>query len=101
MATLLVFLYYVAMGAKTETLTIGVVSDTHSKWPDGLIEAFEGVDMIIHAGDIGKRAILQKLRLIAPVHSVCGNMDSAWTSNGSPEVEWIPAGKHLLYVVHD
>ena len=44
------------MAAKPKTgliHPIGVVSDTHAlAWP-GLLEALSGVEMIIHAGDIG------------------------------------------------
>jgi putative phosphoesterase len=96
-----VFLYYGDMISADEQLNIGVISDTHGKLPKGLADIFDGVDMIIHAGDIGDREILRKLRRIAPVHSVRGNMDSAYTADGSPEIEWIQAGQHLLYVIHD
>ena len=38
-------------------------------------EAFSGVDLILHAGDVGGDEILDELGLIAPVHAVYGNTD--------------------------
>jgi putative phosphoesterase len=56
-------------------LKIGVISDTHGLFDDRLTAIFEGVDAIIHAGDIGKLDVIQKLEQIAPVLAVEGNND--------------------------
>ena len=54
---------------------IGVISDTHS-WYDSAVEAhFKDVDHILHAGDIGDMRVLHRLREIAPVTAVRGNID--------------------------
>ncbi len=37
--------------------------------------AFAGVDLIVHAGDVGGRSVLAALRAIAPVNAVSGNVD--------------------------
>jgi len=60
--------------------TIGVVSDTHAprkarELPSGLMEGLEGVDLIIHAGDINNDSVICELEAIAPVHAVAGNTD--------------------------
>ncbi len=55
--------------------TIGLVSDTHGFLDPDLIEVFDGVDHIIHAGDIGDPEILERLREIAPTTAVRGNID--------------------------
>ena len=39
-------------------------------------DALKGVDLILHAGDVGGSEILEELRLIAPVRAVCGNTDA-------------------------
>ncbi|MDF2840318.1 MAG: phosphoesterase, family [Clostridia bacterium] len=62
-------------------MKIGVISDTHMKSPDKLLPnavflAFEGVDMILHAGDILIEEVLIQLEAIAPVIAVAGNNDS-------------------------
>lgn len=60
--------------------TIGVISDTHGLLRPSVHEAFKGVDLILHAGDVGGRVstqdILLELRTIAPVHAVYGNCDA-------------------------
>jgi putative phosphoesterase len=45
-------------------------------------DALKGVDLILHAGDVGGSGILEELRLIAPVRAVCGNTDAP----GDPEL---------------
>lgn len=61
-------------------MKIGVISDTHipSKAkliPDIVLNKFEDVDLIIHAGDIIQKRVLDTLAKIAPVQAVCGNID--------------------------
>lgn len=40
-----------------------------------VLRVFEGVDLIFHAGDVGRHSVLEALRAIAPVHAVAGNVD--------------------------
>src|SRR4051794_21950222 len=54
---------------------IGLVSDTHGQFRDGIREALRGVSLILHAGDVGGSGILPDLREIAPVQAVYGNVD--------------------------
>ena len=52
---------------------IGFLADTHSRKADGsdlpqqVLDAFAGVDLIVHLGDIGQKGILERLRTVAPV----------------------------------
>ncbi len=55
--------------------TIGVISDTHGLLRPEAIHALEGSHLILHAGDVGDPAILERLGEIAPVHAVHGNTD--------------------------
>ena len=55
---------------------IGIISDTHGVLPYKIHEVFEGVDQIIHAGDIGSEDIITELEVIAPVSAVFGNTDN-------------------------
>jgi putative phosphoesterase len=57
-------------------MRIGVVSDTHGYFDPVLRQLFEGVDAIIHAGDVGSRDVLDELNALAPVTAVKGNVDS-------------------------
>lgn len=54
---------------------IGVISDTHGLWRDQISDIFKGVDLIIHAGDIGHPAILEELNKIRTTIAICGNID--------------------------
>jgi putative phosphoesterase len=54
---------------------IGLISDTHGKLRAQVLELFDGVHLILHAGDIGDQDIITELETIAPVHAVHGNTD--------------------------
>ena len=54
---------------------VGLISDTHGLMRPGVHAALTGVELILHAGDVGGSAILDELRLIAPVRAVLGNTD--------------------------
>ena len=62
-------------------MRIGVISDTHvpdrqSEIPEAILSGLQGVDMIIHAGDLTDIRVMDVLEGIALVHAVSGNMDS-------------------------
>ncbi|EEG79040.1 metallophosphoesterase family protein [Dethiobacter alkaliphilus] len=62
-------------------MRIGVLSDTHiparaKHLPPVLFDLFDGVDLILHAGDLVEESVLDDLTAIAPVEAVAGNMDS-------------------------
>jgi len=54
---------------------IGLISDTHGLVRPEVHEALKGVELILHAGDVGGDEILDELSIIAPVHAVFGNTD--------------------------
>jgi len=54
---------------------IGLVSDTHGWLDPQLAEWFRGVDLIVHAGDVGREEVLAGLRAVAPLLAVRGNID--------------------------
>jgi hypothetical protein len=82
-------------------LLIGVISDTHGLLRPEAAQALIGVDLIIHAGDIGNPEILEALARIAPVHAVRGNTDRAPWAAALPLTRVVEAGRHLLYVLHE
>lgn len=85
--------------------TIGVISDTHGLLRDEAVEALEGSDLILHAGDVGSPEILERLALIAPVAVVRGNTDygdaaAAWP--GTDVVRLADDGRDVFaYLLHD
>jgi uncharacterized protein len=54
---------------------IGLVSDTHGLVRPDIFSALEGVELILHAGDVGGAEVLAELATIAPVEAVVGNTD--------------------------
>jgi putative phosphoesterase len=64
-------------GMNTEVYVVGLISDTHGLLRPGVAAAFEGVALILHAGDVGGASILASLARIAPVEAVFGNVDDA------------------------
>jgi putative phosphoesterase len=57
-------------------MLVGLVADTHGLIRPELFNALAGVELILHAGDVGGRPVLDELRVIAPVRAVYGNVDS-------------------------
>lgn len=58
------------------THRVGLISDTHGLVRSDVHTALAGVELILHAGDVGGDAILDELELIAPVRAVYGNTDA-------------------------
>jgi uncharacterized protein len=56
-------------------MKIGVISDTHGFLDARIPKLFEGVDHILHGGDVGSPMLLHELENIAPVTAVLGNVD--------------------------
>ena len=59
----------------TRTWSVGVIADTHGLLREEALDALRGVDLIVHAGDVGKPEVLERLRTVAPVMAVRGNND--------------------------
>jgi phosphoesterase, MJ0936 family len=79
--------------------TVGLISDTHGLLRSSVHKALEGVDLILHAGDVGGSEILDELRIIAPVQAVYGNTDRTDDPILSQELI-IPFGKIEIHVSH-
>jgi putative phosphoesterase len=58
-------------------ITIGLISDTHGLVRPEIADVFRGVELILHAGDVGGASVLEALRKIAPTDAVYGNVDDA------------------------
>ena len=61
--------------ASTRKHFVGLISDTHGLVRSDVHTALAGVELILHAGDVGGQEILDELELIAPVRAVFGNTD--------------------------
>jgi putative phosphoesterase len=62
-------------GMSGPVYVVGLISDTHGLLRPEIAGIFAGVDLIVHAGDVGGPAVLAALGRIAPVEAVWGNVD--------------------------
>ena len=81
-------------------MRIGLISDTHGRLRNDVFRAFEGVDRILHAGDIGPMDLLTELGAIAPVTAVFGNTDGFDVRQQVEEVARLEVDGHHIAVIH-
>jgi predicted phosphodiesterase len=84
----------------TERL-FGVISDTHGLIRDGALLQLAGSNLIIHAGDVGKPAVVDTLRKIAPLRAVHGNVDIGAWAETLPATLVVAIQKIRILVVHN
>ena len=63
---------------------IGILSDTHGLLRREVRNALQGVEVILHAGDVGDKRVLEDLKKIAPVLAVKGNADEGGSCGDLP-----------------
>src|SRR5215216_190570 len=81
-------------------MKVGLISDTHGKLRNEVFEVFAGVNLVLHAGDIGSIDIITALQTIAPVKAVHGNTDDFAIRNMyGDQLDLELEGKNLV-VVH-
>jgi len=91
----------VAADQRAASVRIGLISDTHGLLRPQALAALAGSDFLIHAGDIGDAAILERLRDIAPLTAVRGNNDvGAWAAELG-ETAILEVGTVRILVLHD
>jgi uncharacterized protein len=79
---------------------IGVISDTHGLLRPEALAVLQGSDRIIHAGDIGDPAILDRLAEIASVTAVRGNVDREAWAKSIAETELLEVDGTSIYILH-
>jgi hypothetical protein len=80
---------------------VGLVSDTHGLLRPEAVAALRGVELIVHAGDVGAPAVLERLREIAPVVGIRGNNDRGAWAKRLPATDVVEIAGATLYVLHD
>jgi putative phosphoesterase len=81
-------------------MKIGIISDTHDHLDPKIPEFFDGVDHILHAGDIGLPWVILQLESIAPVTAVLGNNDAGLNFKET-EVVQLDGCKFLIHHIVD
>ena len=82
-------------------MRIGVVSDTHGLLRPEVALALDGVERILHLGDVGTPSILKALEKIAPVTAVRGNVDRSGVCGRLPETDVLLLEGHYIYMLHN
>jgi len=67
-------------------MRLGIIADTHGLLRPEVFDAFQDVDHILHAGDIGSLDLLTELEALAPVMAVWGNTDDFSLRSRLPEI---------------
>ena len=65
------------------------------------VQALQGSELILHAGDVGAPEILDALRALAPVVAVRGNVDKGDWARKLPATVVAEAGDAKIYMLHD
>jgi putative phosphoesterase len=79
---------------------IGVISDTHGLLRPEACRALEGVERILHAGDIGDPEVLDRLSDIAPLTAVVGNNDHGPWTRALPQTTNLRVGSLTIVMTH-
>ncbi|MFL5627818.1 MAG: metallophosphoesterase family protein [Ktedonobacteraceae bacterium] len=83
---------------------VGVISDTHiphfKQLPAAIWQHFEGVELIIHAGDLSVLSVIDELETIAPVVAVQGNVEQREVILKLPTKREITIGHCRIGIVH-
>ena len=82
-------------------MILGLISDTHGWLRDNALRAMQNSGLIIHAGDVGDRKVLEALENLAPVIAVRGNVDTEEWATKLPPTAVVKAGAVRIYVLHD
>jgi putative phosphoesterase len=82
-------------------ILVGVVSDTHGRLPPQVLQALEGVSLIIHAGDLNTPQVLDHLNQANQLKVVRGNTDYHDRLRALPRSEVVQVGEVFIYVIHD
>ena len=80
---------------------LGVISDTHGLLRPEALSVLHGSDLIIHAGDVGKLEVVDRLGEVAPTHVVRGNIDNGNWAAALPMTKLVEVGEHHFFVLHD
>lgn len=86
--------------------TVGLISDTHiptraKNLSKEVFKIFEGVELIVHAGDLVDLSVIDELEQVAPVLAVHGNMDTPEVREKLPEMNFFIFFDWKIGVIHD
>jgi putative phosphoesterase len=89
----------------TKSVVVGLISDTHApdrckELPRAIFEALAGVDLILHAGDVGELWVLDQLSTIAPIVAVHGNDETDEATAALPYLQTVSVAGQRIVLTH-
>ncbi|WP_051328037.1 metallophosphoesterase family protein [Desulfatirhabdium butyrativorans] len=78
-----------------------VLSDTHGRLSDAVIQKLLGAQLILHAGDIDTAETLAEIEAIGPVVVARGNMDLGGWAREIPAVRVLVVNDYCIRIVHN
>ena len=81
-------------------MKLAILSDTHGLLRSEVLARLEGVDAILHGGDINRQDIVDRLEQYAPLYVVRGNNDKEWAEQ-IPHDRTVTLGGVTFYLVHN
>ena len=81
-------------------MRVGVISDTHGYLDDRALALLQGVDHLLHAGDIGDDGLIRELACLAPMTVVRGNVDRDGPAAEYPEEQVVELAGRRIYLTH-
>ncbi len=81
-------------------MEVGIIADTHGLVRESALAALAGVDILLHAGDVGKPHVLEALQRLAPVVAVRGNIDRGEWADALPIRKIVEVGGQRILLIH-
>jgi putative phosphoesterase len=93
------------VGARSHTACIGLICDTHApdrckELPRAIFDPLAGVDLILHAGDVGELWVLDQLSQIAPIIALHGNDETNEAKAALPYLQTVVIAGHRVVLTH-
>ncbi|MEE8109683.1 MAG: metallophosphoesterase family protein, partial [bacterium] len=88
------------MAESTMSIVLGVISDTHGYLDPKVFEIFNGVNHILHAGDLGSEEVAIELEAVSPLTAVAGNVD-VHLPQRFPPLGLFQAGGRPILIAHE
>jgi putative phosphoesterase len=94
-----------AVRPETISASVGLIADTHmpdrlAELPPAIFDALRGVDLLLHAGDVGELHVLDQLGAIAPLVAVHGNDETAEAQRELPYQQLVAVAGQRILLTH-